>query len=682
MRPNASAALLIIPALALAGCGTSFSPTASAPPISPAATFRGNVHGGQQPVAGAVVTLWAAGSSGYGTGASVLATAIAPTDASGNFAFGAITCPSAATSTYITAQGGDAGFTTNTAIMLAAGLGPCSGLATLSVNINEVTTAATAYALSHFFTTTLGTSSSDGFGGAATQAEVANAGLVQANTSTIPTLVTLASGAATPSTATLTTESAKLYTLANILAACVNSSGVSGPSDTTSACAQLFAATTPPGATTAPSDTLQAAVQMALYPYQNVAALTALPPAASPFVGLSATPNDLTLAVAYTAPALGLAINGTAISGTSSNLDIDASGRVWFPTSSASAHGLAVFDPSSNSFAGPYATALVHPQYLAVDIDGIVWGTDLAGNRLIGANAANPASLTSYTSANGSTTGPVGITSNNNTPNAVMYTVTNAVGVSSVFQENNGTQNKVSNLFAPPTGLAPYALRSPNRYFEAEVATSGFSSACQLEAPYISSGNTSDVIIAVSGLPCESGGVAQFSQQSEESVMSASTLNQLCSYLAQQCFAPPVAVSAPQGLAVDGDGNLWVANAGDGSVSTLSYARVTNTTDDYGLLSPIPYQHGTGQGDTLTQPYGIAIDRSGNVWLSNAGCVATNGTACTPAPFMLTEIIGAAAPTITPLALQTTTFSNGARPSAAAPSLRSQQATRHPGASI
>ena len=612
----------------------------------------------------------------------MLATSTAPTDASGNFSFGAITCLSAATSTYITAQGGDAGYSTNSAIMLAAGLGPCSGLATLSVNINEVTTVATAYALSHFFTSTLGASSNDAFGGSATQAEVANAGLVLANASTIPTLVSLASGAASPSTSTVTTESAKLYTLANILAACVNSAGVSGPSDTTSDCAQLFAATTPPGATSAPTDTLQAAVQMALYPYQNVSALTSLPSAASPFVGLSATPNDLTLAVAYAAPALGLAINGTATSGTSSNLDIDASGRVWFPTNSASAHGLAVFDPASNSFAGPYATALVHPQYVAVDIDGVVWGTDLAGNRLIGANAANPAALTIYTSANGSTTGPVGITSNNNTSNAVMYAVTTAAGVSSIFQENNGSQNKVSNVTAPPTGLAPYALRSPNRYFEAEVATSGLASTCQLEAPYISNGTASDVVITLSSAPCESGGVAQFAQSAEESVASASTLNQLCSYLGLQCFTPPVAVSAPQGLAVDGDGNLWVANSGQGSVSTMSYGRVSNTTADYGVLSPVPYLHGAGQGGTLTSPYGIAIDRSGNVWLSNAGCVSTNGAACTPSPFMLTEIIGAAAPTITPLALQTTTFSNGARPSAAVPSVHSQQATRHAGASL
>ena len=42
-----------------------------------------------------------------------------------------------------------------------------------------------------------------------------------------------------------------------------------------------------------------------------------------------------------------------------------------------------MFDPATNSFAGPYATALVHPQYLAIDINGVVWGTDLAANHFI-----------------------------------------------------------------------------------------------------------------------------------------------------------------------------------------------------------------------------------------------------------------------------------------------------------
>jgi hypothetical protein len=50
----------------------------------------------------------------------------------------------------------------------------------------------------------------------------------------------------------------------------------------------------------------------------------------------------------------------------------------------------------------------------------------------------------------------------------------------------------------------------------------------------------------------------------------------------------------------------------------------------------------------MTQPYGLAIDGAGNVWAANASCIG----ACTPTSFTLSELIGAAAPTITPLSLQ------------------------------
>ena len=656
---RASLSLVLPTLLAFTGCATSFSPTASAP-VNPAASLTGSVHGGQQPVAGAIVTLWAAGSSGYGSGASVIASATAPTDAGGNFSFGAIPCPAANTPTYMTAQGGNSGFTTNAAIMLVTGLGPCSGLASLNANINEVTTAATAYALSHFFTTTLGASSTDNFGGAATPAEGNNAGLVLANTASITALTSL-TGIANPGSATMTTESAKLNTIANILAACVNSAGPSGPGDTTSPCGQLFTATTPPGASTAPSDTLQAAVQMALYPYRNVAVLAALPPPASPFVGLTTTPNDLTLAVSYTAPQLGLAINGTALSGTSSNIDIDAGGRVWFPTNTATAHGLAVFDPATSTFAGPYATALVHPQFLAIDTTGVVWGTDFAANHYVGALTTSPGSTISFNTPNNTYTGPIGVTSNATVPNALMYSVTGPLATT-IYVQSNGVQSKVNTVAYPATGLAPFALRSATRYFEAEVADSGIASPCEFEAPYIDGSTPYNLLIAITSAPCRTGGVVQLSQVSEESTMAVSSLNELCAYLARACFTPVVPLAQPEGIAVDGDGSLWIANAGNASVSTLSYARVTSTVADYITTSPIAYQHGVGQGATVNQPYGLAIDRSGNVWLSNAGCVSIDGTVCTPGAFVLSELIGAAAPTLTPLGLQTTTITNGSRP--------------------
>ena len=98
-----------------------------------------------------------------------------------------------------------------------------------------------------------------------------------------------------------------------------------------------------------PSDTLQAAVQMALHPTSNVSALYSLITATpnfrfTPF--LTAAPNDWTIGVSYTTSALGLGVN----TGTLSTLDIDASGRVWFPSNAAGKVGAAYFDPAKHEF--------------------------------------------------------------------------------------------------------------------------------------------------------------------------------------------------------------------------------------------------------------------------------------------------------------------------------------------
>ena len=70
-------------ALLLSGCGVGMS-APDLPSEGPA--FHGNVHGGQYPVAGTTVKLWVAGNTGYGstvygTGSTLLATATTTTRA-------------------------------------------------------------------------------------------------------------------------------------------------------------------------------------------------------------------------------------------------------------------------------------------------------------------------------------------------------------------------------------------------------------------------------------------------------------------------------------------------------------------------------------------------------------------------------------------------------------------------
>ena len=93
------------------------------------------------------------------------------------------------------------------------------------------------------------------------------------------------------------------------------------------------------------------------------------------------------------------------------------------------------------------------------------------------------------------------------------------------------------------------------------------------------------------------------------------------------------------GIAVDGSGNVWIANyGGNSAVSEFSSSGVA--------ISPA-----TGyQGGGPSYPDGIAVDGSGNVWLS--GGVNAN----------VTEFIGGAAPVVTPLAVGVKNNMLGTRP--------------------
>ena len=87
----------------------------------------------------------------------------------------------------------------------------------------------------------------------------------------------------------------------------------------------------------------------------------------------------------------------------------------------------------------------------------------------------------------------------------------------------------------------------------------------------------------------------------------------------------------PNGIAIDGAGNMWVANFGGDGVTELAGA---GGVVPGSALSPAG---GWASDAGLNETFGVAIDASGDVWLSNfaAGPV--------------TELIGAAAPVRTPL---------------------------------
>jgi streptogramin lyase len=89
----------------------------------------------------------------------------------------------------------------------------------------------------------------------------------------------------------------------------------------------------------------------------------------------------------------------------------------------------------------------------------------------------------------------------------------------------------------------------------------------------------------------------------------------------------------PQSIAIDGAGNLWVANYRASAISEFAGASTAPTAPGT-ALSPAG---GFGGHAALRQSYAIAIDASGNVWVSNFGSNT------------ITQFVGMASPVRTPL---------------------------------
>jgi len=66
--------------LLLSGCGAGPSPSTLAPVTPLHIALQGSVHGGQQPISGAAITLYAGSTSSYGNSVTnILTTAVATT---------------------------------------------------------------------------------------------------------------------------------------------------------------------------------------------------------------------------------------------------------------------------------------------------------------------------------------------------------------------------------------------------------------------------------------------------------------------------------------------------------------------------------------------------------------------------------------------------------------------------
>ena len=587
--------------VALVGCGVGVGTAVPTPLAVPG--MHGQIYGGQQPIAGSNIQLYATGTTGYGSSSIPLLNKTVTSDANGNFNItGDYTCPSSSTPVYMYITGGNPGLTAgtnNTSIALMGLLGFCGDLTPSTyLVINEMTTVAAVYALAPFMldATHIGTSSTN------------VQGLLNA-VETSGSLVSIANGLApgeAPAVATIPVN--EIHTLADILTSCVNSSGSTSPS---SSCGRLFTAATPAGGT-APTDTIAATLDIARNPGHNTSSIFNTVPSNGPFQPiLTSTPADWTIGIQYASPSFQ----------NPSDLAIDSQGNAWVLSGAGANSTVSVLNWSG--ITASYLQTGNNYAHIALDVYDDPWLTDTVHSTVMElTNSGTRATLNPF--SGGGLQGP----------GALAFD-----GAGNVWIANNGpTLSKLNAngvAISPPGGYSTGGSSAP---LSIAIDTSGSAWITDL-------GNNSIEVLGSSGQPIPgaytSGGLNGPFAIAIDTTGGAwianrggSSLSRLSSSgeaIAGSAFSGG-GLNAPIGIALDGLDNVWLVNSGSNSVSEfLSSGRPQSALGGYGSAS-------------LTNPYRAAVDTSGNVWVANLGAVKA-GTG------MITQIVGVAAPVVTPQAL-------------------------------
>ena len=246
---------------------------------------------------------------------------------------------------------------TNNNLAMMVGLGTCGGTYLNNfIDMNELTTIATVWALSPFMTgpVNVGTSPTNTAGLADAFAAINQ--IVTTANGTIP-------GPTLPVGATLPVQ--EINTLADLLVQCVNSGG--GVAGDSSNCGQLFNLAPNAAGTVFPTDTITAAMNIAKSPGRNVASLLALrtaTPQFSPVLNLGSAPTDWTIGITYT----GGGLNAP------TSIAADAAGAVWVTNSgNASVTKLDNTGLAISGSAGFTAGGFNAPSAIAIDAGGYAW---------------------------------------------------------------------------------------------------------------------------------------------------------------------------------------------------------------------------------------------------------------------------------------------------------------------
>jgi len=598
------AGVVITAVLSLAGCGT--APSAVVTSVKGKA-FHGTAFGGIQPIAFSTIQFFAAGGSGYSSASVPLLAKPVITDVNGNFDItNQYTCPSPYALVYLTVSGGNPGLArgvNNSAISLVSMLGPCGDLTTNTfVLIDELTTVAAAYALQPFLTgiANLGAPPSNQLG-LASAFQTAN------------TLVNL--GGQTPGNAPAiaTVPAIEINTLGDVVSSCVNSNGslsLNAP------CGRLFKAATPT-AGTAPTDTFQALLNIARNPSQNVGSIFKTVPPNGPYQPtLKTVPTDWTLGITYAAPDFR----------TPADIGIDSNGAVWIiGTPGTGSNGSSTVSALTLSgLQGSYLLQNTIYANLAIDSSDNIWLSNNNRSQVVAlTNGGTRTSFTPFTGGGIHGPGPMAFD-----PAGNLWVVNNTTTVS-----------QLSSSGAPISGGNGYYTGGSSGPVAIAVDAGGNVWTADSQSNTVSEMDNSGSLVGNaamggSGLASPSGVAIDVDGNA---VVSNRTGASVTRFFAQGHVPATVAysnagLSGPISVAVDGANTIWAVNLNSGTLSELS-------------ATGAPLSSSNGYGSAyLTNPYRMALDSAGNVWVINLGTKI-------PGSGIVTQLVGASTPVVTPLSV-------------------------------
>jgi hypothetical protein len=572
----------------------------------------------------------------------------------------------------------------NPAIVNIAVLGDCPGTSTefastLSfIYIDEVSTTAAAYALNAFGTgwNAIGapTSNLAGIARAAT-----NAGqLYNVNNSSTSGGIALATTSYVGGSNGIVPQ-ATVNTIGNILASCVDSANTA--TTASDQCTSLFATATSNGDTTGtkPTDISSAAFNIAAYPAgtgsQHGTFTSTLynlqGSSATPFQpDLAAAPNDFGIAISFdntlnthVGSAESVAIDGNGQIWTTAQTDTSATlwsplGTVVSSNSDGYLYGYVSVDPSNNMWTGSASASKGIEEFSNTGAKINTFGNGFQSAYTVVTNQSTNAatSIDAYFFAGATVQDGYWYTPNGDTGNTGIFGAGNGPGPAGPYGVSNnfiahGALDSAGDLWLTSEAGKQIERVTPNTggFFglgngfavDSQFATPTVNNATyqpQPEFPAVDSANNAWVplqtIYSQVGSSTLEPGLYKVSTGGGTPVAyySGTGTNTGTKIYTGAAFYQAF------GSAVDGNGNIWVTNRynpnlGGNSAAPGSSTLIELTSAGVAVSPSTNYTY----GGLLDDPLNLAIDPSGDIWVTNYG-----GS-------KVVEILGAAGPVVTPL---------------------------------